>query len=208
MAVLEAERKPIPTQQAESETQAGVEEPQPYTSEEFAALAASYPDLRMELTREGELILMPPTFPETGNKNFKLIARFGIWSESNDLGRGYDSSTVFTLPNGAKRSPDLSWIEASRWNALTEDDRKEFSRICPDFVVELRSATDRLSAVQKKMVEYQDNGVRLGWLLDPKSKRVEIYRQGQGVEVVGNPVSLSGEGVLPGFVLSLEGILF
>lgn len=203
MAVMEVERKPIlaPTQQ-------GIEEPEPYTSEAFAALAASYPDLRMELTREGELIIMPPTFPDTGKRNFKLIVRLGIWSEANDFGTGYDSSTEFTLPNGAKRSPDLSWVEMSRWNALTEDERKGFSRVCPDFVVELRSSTDRLSAVQKKMHEYRDNGARLGWLLDPVSRRVEIYRPGQEVEIVDNPASLSGEDVLSGFVLSLEGILF
>lgn len=201
MAVLEAERKPVSKPQ-----QAGVEEPEPYTSEEFTALAASYPDLRMELTREGELILMPPTFTETGNKNFKLIARFGIWSEANDLGNGYDSSTVFTLPNGAKRSPDLSWITKVRWEALDKEEQKEFALICPDFVAELRSKTDRLSAVQKKMREYMENGARLGWLIDPKSQRVEIYRPGQEVEILDNPISLSGEEVLPGFVLRLEGI--
>ncbi len=202
MAVLEAQRQP------KAQVFPAVEEPEPYAAEEFARLAADYPDLRMEMTREGELILMPPTFTETGNKNFKLTARFGIWSEANDLGNGYDSSTVFTLPNGAKRSPDLSWIKQDRWDALTEDQQKEFARICPDFVVELRSTTDRLSDVQRKMGEYRDNGAKLGWLLDPKSKRVEVYRPGQEVEILDNPVSLSGEDVLPGFVLDLTGILF
>lgn len=208
MAVLEAERRPIsvPTWNGIS-IRDGIEEPEPYTSEEFAALAANYPELRMELTQEGELVLMPPTFTETGNKNFKLIARFGIWSEGNDLGNGYDSSTVFTLPSRAKRSPDLSWITKVRWNALTEDQQKEFAQICPDFVVELRSKTDRLSAVQVKMREYMDNGARLGWLIDPKSRRVEIYRAGQDVEILDNPTSLSGEEVLPGFVLNLADIL-
>lgn len=202
MAVAEALRRPtaVPVQR-------GIEEPSPYTSEQFAALAANYPDLRMELTREGELIIMPPTFPETGKRNFKLIVRFGIWSEANDLGIGYDSSTEFTLPNGAKRSPDLAWVEASRWDALTDEERKGFSRVCPDFVVELRSQTDRLSAVQKKMGEYMDNGARLGWLIDPVSRRVEVYRPGQDVEVVDGPTSLSGEVVLPGFTLDLKGIL-
>ena len=202
MAVLEAERKPISKPQL-----TGVEEPEPYTSEEFTALAVSYPDLRMELSQEGELILMPPTFTETGNKNFKLIVRFGAWSEANSLGNGYDSSTVFTLPNGAKRSPDLSWITKVRWDALPEEQQKEFAFICPDFVVELRSTTDRLSTVQKKMQEYLENGARLGWLIDPKSKRVEIYRQGQTVEILDAPASLSGEDVLPGLTLSLKGIL-
>ena len=201
MAVLEGQRQP------KAQVFPAVEEPEPYAAEEFARLAADYPDLRMEMTREGELILMPPTFTETGNKNFKLIARFGIWSEANDLGNGYDSSTVFTLPNGAKRSPDLSWIAKARWNALSEEDQKEFARICPDFVVELRSTTDRLSAVQMKMREYLDNGARLGWLIDPKSQRVEVYRPGREVEVLDNPATLSGEDVLPGFTLDLTGIL-
>ena len=200
MAVLEAQRQP------KIQASPGVEEPEPYSAEEFVALAASYPDLRMELTQEGKLILMPPAFTETGNKNFKLIARFGIWSEANALGRGYDSSTVFTLPNGAKRSPDLSWVEASRWNALTDEERKGFSRVCPDFVVELRSQTDRLSTVQQKMQEYMDNGARLGWLIDPISRRVEIYRPNQDVEILDNPAALSGEDILPAFSLDLSGI--
>ena len=201
MAVLEAQRQP------KAQVFPAVEEPEPYAEEDFARLAADYPDLRMELTREGELVIMPPTFTETGNKNFKLIARFGIWSEANDLGNGYDSSTVFTLPNGAKRSPDLSWITKARWEALSKEDQKEFALICPDFIVELRSKTDRLSAVQEKMREYRDTGARLGWLIDPKSKRVEVYRPNQDVEILDSPTSLSGEDVLPGFVLDLTGIL-
>ena len=201
MAVLEAFRPP------KTQAPPGVEPPKPYSSAEFLEIVAEYPELRVELTREGELILMPPTFTKTGMQNFKLTVRFGAWSEASATGFGFDSSTVFTLPNGAKRSPDLSWVEASRWNALTDDERKEFSRICPDFVVELRSSSDRLSAVQKKMREYLENGARLGWLLDPISRRVEIYRPGQDVEVLGNPVSLSGEDVLPGFTLDLAGIL-
>ena len=184
-----------------------VETPQPYTAKEFADLAAAYPELRIELTKDGELILMPATFSKTGMLNFKLIVRFGEWSESNGLGIGFDSSTVFTLPNGAKRSPDLSWIEASRWNALTQAEQEDFSLICPDFVAELRSKTDRLSAVQKKMREYRDNGARLGWLIDPISRRVEIYRPGQDVEILDNPASISGEPILPGFTLDLKGIL-
>jgi Uma2 family endonuclease len=184
-----------------------VEEPQPYTSAEFAQIAALYSDLRIELTREGELILMPPTFTETGMRNFRLTVRFGMWSEANHMGFGADSSTIWTLPNGAKRSPDLSWVTASRWNALTEDERKDFSLVCPDFVVELRSKTDRLSTVQKKMREYMENGAKLGWLIDPISRRVEIYRPGLETEVLDSPASLSGEDVLPGLTLSLAGIL-
>ncbi len=203
MAVLEAERKPI----SKSAPQTGVEEPEPHTSEEFAAFAENYPDLRMELTREGELILMPPPFSETGSKNADVTADLVIWNRSTKMGKVFDSSSIFTLPTGAKRSPDAAWIKQGCWDALTEDARQGFSQICPDFVVELRSATDRLSAVQQKMVEYQDNGAKLGWLLDPKSQRVEIYRPGQDVQVSDNPASLSGEDVLPGFVLDLTGIL-
>jgi len=198
MTVAEAVRPP------QSEP---VEAPQPYTAKEFADMAAAYPELRMELTKEGELILMPATFSKTGMLNFKMTVRFGEWSEANGLGIGFDSSSVFTLPNGAKRSPDLSWIEASRWNALTQAQQEDFSHICPDFVAELRSKTDRLSAVQKKMREYVDNGAKLGWLIDPQSRRVEIYRPGQDVEILSSPVSVSGEPVLPGFTLDLKGIL-
>ena len=186
---------------------APVEAPAPYTPADFDRVAALYPDLRVELTQEGELILMPPTFTRTGMKNFRLTVRFGAWSEANDLGIGADSSTIFTLPNGAKRSPDLGWVRRSRWEALTEDERKDFARICPDFVAELRSDTDRLSAVQKKMREYRDNGAQLGWLIDPISRRVEVYRPGQDVEILDDPASISGDPVLPGFTLDLKDIL-
>ena len=180
---------------------------EPYTPEEFAALAANYPDLRMELTQEGELVIMPPAFPETGSKNADVTADLVIWNRRAKTGKVFDSSSGFTLPNRAKRSPDTAWIEQSRWAALSESERKDFSPICPDFVVELRSTTDRMSALQKKMCEYRDNGARLGWLIDPKSRRVEVYRPGQEVEILDNPESLFGEDVLPGFVLSLKGIL-
>ncbi len=202
MAVAEAVRAPILRR-----VNAGVEEPDPYTSEQFASLAAAYPELRMELTKEGELIIMPPTMSKTGLRNAKLSTRLGMWNELANLGEGFDSSTVFLLPNGAKRSPDASWVEKSRWEALTEDEQEDFAPICPDFVAELRSKTDRLSAVQKKMREYIENGARLGWLIDPKSRRVEVYRPGQEVEILDNPVSVSGDPVLPGFTLDLKGIL-
>ena len=202
MAVLEAERKP-----ASFPKQNGAEEPEPYTSEEFAALTATYPDLRMELTQEGELVIMPATFPKSGRRNVKLSARLETWSEAAGLGETFDSSTLFTLPNGAIRSPDACWIEKSRWNAVAEEEQDDLMVICPDFVAELRSKSDRLSTVQKKMREYMENGARLGWLLDPKSKRVEVYRPNQEVEILDNPASLFGEDVLPGFTLDLTGIL-
>ena len=203
MAVLEAERRAFPAPVREA-----VEEPEPCTSEEYAAFVAAYPDLRTELTQAGELVIMPPTFSETGSKNADLTADLVIWNRRTKMGKVFDSSSVFTLPTGAKRSPDTAWVEQGRWDALTEDERQGFSQICPDFVVELRSSTDRLSAVQKKMREYMGNGARLGWLLDPQSKRVEIYRPHQEVQIVDSPATLSGEDVLPGFVLDLTGILF
>ena len=202
MAVLEAQRRPISPPR-----QSGVEEPEPYTSEDFETFVAEYPELRMELTSEGELILMPPTMTKTGLRNAKLSGRLATWSDTNDLGESFDSSTIFLFPNGAKRSPDASWIENSRWGALTEDEQEGFAPICPDFVVELRSKSDRLSTLQKKMGEYLKCGAKLGWLIDPISKRVEIYRPGQEVEILDNPVSISGESVLPGLTLNLKGIL-
>lgn len=202
MAVLEAERAPAPVQ-----ARAGVEEAKPYTIQQFLDLVAGYPDLWMELTSEGELIIMPPTLTKSGMRNFKLTVRLGIWAEANDLGIGFESSTLLALPNGSIRAPDVAWAEKSRWEALTEQQRDGISDICPDFVAELRSQSDRLSAVQRKMREYRDNGARLGWLIDPQSNRVEIYRPGQEVEVLDAPATLSGEDVLPGFVLDLKDIL-
>ena len=204
MAVLEAERKPI----SKSARQMGVEEPEPYMPKDFALLAANYPELRMEMTREGEIIIMPPAGSESGGRNADVTADIVIWNRQAKLGKVFDSSSGFTLPNGARRSPDTSWIETARWEALSQEQREEFAPICPDFVLELRSRTDRLSVLQDKMQEYLDNGARLGWLIDPKSKRVEVYHPSREVEILNHPASLSGEDVLPGFVLTLEGILF
>ena len=207
MAVSEAVHPPKARAKTQTKIRSGLEEAEPYTTAEFAAVAAAHPDLRLELTREGELIIMPPVFPETGSKNADITADVVVWNRLQKTGKVFDSSSGFTLPNGAKRSPDTAWIELGRWGMLTEEERKGFSRICPDFVVELRSKTDRLSAVQKKMREYRDNGARLGWLIDPKSQRVEIYRPGQEAEIVNASASLSGEDVLPEFVLDLTGIM-
>ena len=184
-----------------------VEEPEPYTSEQFARLTQNYPDLRMELTKEGECIIMPPAFSETGRKNSKINARLTVWAEQNARGETFDSSAGFTLPNGAERSPDASWIERTRWEALSVHQREEeFAPICPDFVIELRSRTDRLSKLQEKMREYMENGARLGWLIDPPSRRVEVYRPGREAEILAGPVSISGDPELPGFTLDLTPI--
>ncbi len=204
MAVAEAERPSAPVV---GERAKAYEEPEAFTANDLKQFVQTHPDLRVELTREGELIIMPATFPKSGRRNVKLSARLETWSEATGLGETFDSSTLFTLPNGAIRSPDACWIEKSRWAVFSEEEQDDLLVLCPDFVAELRSKTDRLSAVQKKMREYRDNGARLGWLIDPKSKRVEIYRPGQEVEILDAPASLSGEDVLPNFVLDLTGIL-
>jgi Uma2 family endonuclease len=178
------------------------------TDEQFYELCQNNLELRFEQTAKGELIIMPPTGGETGNRNFSLTGQVFVWVEQDGSGFGFDSSTVFKLQNGAKRAPDVAWVRGDRWNALTKKQREGFPPIAPDFVVELRSRTDSLSELRLKMQEYIDNGVRLGWLLNPKDRQVEIYRQGKAVEILQAPMTLSGEDVLPGFVLVLKNLLF
>ncbi len=176
------------------------------TDEKFAELAAANDNLRLELTAKGELIIMPPTGGETGNRNFEIYVDLGIWNRQTRLGKAFDSSTGFRLPNGATRSPDLSWIRIERWEVLTREQRKKFLPICPDFVVELVSETDDLAEVRQKMQEYLENGLLLGWLIIPKSRTVEVFRMNREVERLEGVLSLSGEDVLPGFVLNLQPI--
>jgi len=176
------------------------------TDDQFFDLCQKYADFKLERNAQGDLIVMPPTGGDTGNYNFELTTEFGIWNRQTKLGVGFDSSTGFKLPNGAERSPDVSWIAKDRWEALTPEQRKKFPPICPDFVLELMSASDNLAVAQVKMQEYQENGVKLGWLIQRYTKRVEIYRQGQSVEVLMSPKTLLGEDVLPGFVLDLNRI--
>ena len=178
-----------------------------FTDDEFAEFCSAHPELRVEMNSEGEMIIMPPVVSEGGRRNFTLAVRFGEWVEADGTGVGFDSSTGFTLPNGAKRSPDVSWIRRERWEALTEEERNEFAPICPDFIVELRSKSDRLSTVREKMTEYIDNGAQLGWLLDPLEQKVHIYYPNAPVKILDYPAELSGEPLLPGFRLNLEGIL-
>jgi Uma2 family endonuclease len=175
---------------------------------DFIELATANQDLRLERTAIGELIVNPPTGWETGNRNAKITYQLVKWVE--ELGGGgiaFDSSTGFSLPNGADRSPDASWVSQEKWDLLTDEQKQTFANVCPDLVVELRSSSDRLQPLQTKMQEYRDNGARLGWLIDIQNRKVEIYRPGRDVEVLDNPTTLSGEDVLPGFVLSLTGIL-
>ncbi len=175
-----------------------------FTDEEFEQIVEFNKELRLELTAEGELIIMSPTGGETGNRNFDLIGQIWFWSRKNKLGKAFDSSTGFKLPNGATRSPDASWIKIERWEALTPEQRKKYLPLCPDFAVELVSESDDVEDTRKKMREYIENGLKLGWLINPKDKQVEIYRIGKEVEILDSPKSLSGEDVLVGFSLDLE----
>ena len=175
------------------------------TQEQFEALAAANRDLKLERTSEGELIVNPPTGGESGRRNLSISTQLGNWFEAQEeLGEAFDSSTGFRLPNGANRSPDASWLSRERWESLTPQQQKGFVPLCPDFVVELRSESDSLPKLQAKMQEYIDNGARLGWLIDPQNRRVEIYRPGREVELLENPQNLSGEDILPEFVLNLR----
>jgi Uma2 family endonuclease len=174
------------------------------TEEQFMQLCQENPELRLELTARGELVIMPPTGSESGWRSGRVFYFLTAWTEKDGTGLSFDSSTGFTLPSGAIRSPDASWVRRERWSALTKDQRERFAPLCPDFVVELRSPTDRLGDLQEKMQEYIDNGARLGWLIDPIDRRAYIYRPGQPVEVLDNPPSLSGDPVLQGFVLPVQ----
>jgi Uma2 family endonuclease len=176
------------------------------TPDQFWALSLTNRDVRLELTAQGKLIVMPPTGWESGKRNANVTTDLGIWNRQAQLGVVFDSSTGFILPNGAVRSPDAAWVKQDRMDALNPKP-EGFLPLAPDFAIELRSATDLARDIREKMKEYMDNGVRLGWFLNPQAKEVEIYRLGREVEVLKSPASLSGEDVLAGFVLDLKGIL-
>jgi len=178
----------------------------PMTEDEFLDFCMRNDEARIERDSSGEIIIMPPAFSETGAQNSELAFQFETWARTDGRGKTFDSSAGFTLPNGAVRSPDLSWIRHERWNALSEEARDGFAHICPDFVVELRSKTDRLSTLAAKMHEYAANGAELGWLIDPIEKKVYVYRPDREVEEIDNPSELSGEPLLAGFVLDLISI--
>jgi Uma2 family endonuclease len=181
------------------------------TDEQFYQLCIANEPCQLELTQTGELIIMPPTGGESGIINANLSTDLGLWNRQTKLGKVFDSSTEFKLPSGAYRCPDAAWVKLARWQALSKEEKKRFPPLCPDFVVELRSETDSLEKLRIKMREYQNNGVLLGWLIDPQTPLVEIYRYGKDVEVlnfdVDNPPKLSGEDILPGFILDLQIIL-
>ena len=174
--------------------------------EKFYQLCRHNPELKLEQNQRGELIIMSPTGGETGRFNSELNLEFGIWNRQKKLGYIFDSSTCFKLPKGSNRSPDVAYIQKERWDNLTLEEKVKFPPIAPDFVLELMSKTDSLKTVQEKMAEYIDNGVKLGWLINPEKKEVEIYRQGQEKEVLNDPNNLSGEDILPDFTLDLSSI--
>ncbi|NER02758.1 MAG: Uma2 family endonuclease [Okeania sp. SIO3C4] len=177
------------------------------TEEQFFEFCQINRDLRIETNKFGELLIMSPTGYETGNREFNLCVQLGIWSEKNGTGIAFSSSTGFTLSTGAKKSPDASWIKLERWNSLSPEQKEKFATICPDFVVELMSPSDSLKTLQAKMTEYMEEpGVKLGWLIDIKQKKVYIYRPEIPTECLENPESVSGEPVLPGFALNMQKI--
>lgn len=177
-------------------------------AEQFQQFTQANPELRMELTAQGKIIVMSPTGSEGGSRNAEASADIVFWNRKTGLGKVFDSSSGFRLPNGAIRSPDTAWIAKERWEALTLEQRRGFAPICPDFVLELASESDSSSVLQAKMQEYIANGAKLGWLIVPNAGWVEIYRPDQSVERLNNPTTLSGETVLPGFIIFVQTIFW
>ncbi|MFS8857010.1 Uma2 family endonuclease [Synechococcus sp. H55.7] len=174
------------------------------TDEVFEQLCRQNPELRLERTAQGELVAMAPVGSESGLRNADLLGQLWQWNRRTSLGLVFDSSTGFALPNGAIRSPDADWVAKERWQQLTPQQRRRFAPLCPDFVLELRSPTDDLATLQAKLQEYLENGSRLGWLIDPESQRVYVYRPGQLPQILERPTCLEGDPVLPGFVADLS----
>ena len=174
------------------------------THEQFEKIALANPDVRVELTAEGALELMPPTGGNTGRRNSDLTVDITIWNRRSKQGVVFDSSTTFRLPNGAERSPDVAWVASERWNALTPEEQDSFPPLCPDFVIELRSKTDSLKKLQTKMEEYILNGCQLGWLINVQAKQVEVYCPNHERVTLDSPDTLAGENVLAGLNLSLQ----
>lgn len=176
------------------------------TRQQFHDLCAANPEAKLELNAGGELVIMSPTGGETSMWNAELICDLGLWNRQSQLGKVFDSSGGFSLPNGAERFPDAAWIPLERWNQLTSEEKRGFLPLCPDFAMELLSPSDSWLEGMKKMEEYMSNGCRLGWLIDPQGKRVAVYRVGEPVEIRQAPASLAGETVLEGFELDLQSL--
>jgi Uma2 family endonuclease len=178
----------------------------PMTEKQFYEFCLANPELRIERTAQGDVIVMAPAFADTGSRNFNIAVQLGIWTEQDGTGVGFDSSAGFKLPNGATRAPDAAWVKASRWHQLSPEQQASFAPICPDFVIELRSASDRLTTLQAKMQEYIENGAVLGFLIDRQSRIVYRYRPNQLPEILENPATVSADPELPGFALKMAKI--
>jgi Uma2 family endonuclease len=206
MAQLEPVRVPIRIETPPRHLPMRVRPAAPLDDDELLELCAMNRDLRIERTKEGELIIMSPTGGETGRRNFALIGQLAAWVARDGGGIGFDSSTGFILPNGAERVPDAAWVRRERWDALTPEQRRKFVPLCPDFVVELRSSSDDLAELQAKMEEYLSCGARLGWLIDADARRVLVYRPGRAVEALDDAATVAGDPELPGLVLNLAAL--
>jgi Uma2 family endonuclease len=174
------------------------------SDDQFYQLCQDNENLQLERIARGELVIMPPFGGLSGNRESDLNAELWLWNRQAQLGKVFSSSTIFRLPNGGDRSPDVAWVRSDRWESLTLEEQEKFPPLCPDFVIELRSRTDFLGQLQEKMQEYLNSGLRLGWLINPQDQQVEIYRPNQVVEVVQLPTTLSEEKVLPGFILDIS----
>jgi Uma2 family endonuclease len=177
-----------------------------FSDEQYEEFCQQNPDLLIERSAEGDIIIVSPTGGESGNRNFYLTAQIGAWVTKDGTGKGFDSSTEFRLPNGAMRMPDVSWVRNERWNALSQSDRRRFPPLCPDFVIELRSPSDRLKNLQAKMEEYIANGAQLGWLIDPFERKIHVYRPNTKVETLDDPAQISGAPLLRGLVLDVQAL--
>ena len=176
------------------------------TQDQLLQLCSDNGDLRIELTANRELVIMPPNGLEGSWQELEIETQVANWAKQDGTGRAFNSNAGYTLPNGAVRAPDASWMPLSRWESLSREDQTKFGHTFPDFAIELRSASDSLREVQDKMAEYMENGVSLGWLIDPQNRRVHVYRPGQAVQILEEPTSVSGDPVLPGFTLDLSAI--
>ncbi len=174
------------------------------TEEKFYQLCVNNHNLRFERNHQGDLIIMTPVGDISSNRNAGIIAQLWFWNSQTKSGIVFDSSAGFILPNGAIRSPDASWITLTKWQQIPNEEKEKFACVCPDFVIELMSPSDNLQETQEKMIEYQENGAKLGWLINPKVKQVEVYRQNKDMEKLDKPLILSGENLLVDFILNLE----
>ncbi|HEX8196648.1 MAG TPA: Uma2 family endonuclease [Pyrinomonadaceae bacterium] len=179
---------------------------EPMDDDEFFDFCQKFDNERIEQTADGEIIIMPPTGFETSNRNAEIVTQLRIWAKKDGSGLVTESNGEYVLPNGAKRAPDAAWILKSRVEKISKKRREKFLPLCPDFVVELMSPSDRLKDVQEKMREYVENGAGLGWLINPKEKEVHVYRPNAEIEILKNPQTVSGENMLPGFELDLTEI--